>query len=151
MADDTQDGGEPRVLVIGPGVAVPLAELHLGALRAGGPGGQNVNKVSNGVELRWDVNASSALSPDQKARVRERLGKRVNAAGELILRAVEHRERPRNVSAALDRLRDLLAEALRREKPRRATRPTRGSQRRRRAAKAHRGALKRERGSTGDE
>lgn len=151
MADESTDGGEPRELSIRPGVSIPLAELRLGALRAGGPGGQNVNKVSNGVELRWDLEASPALSAEQKALVRERLGRRVNAAGELILRAVEHRERPRNVAAALERLRELLAEALHREKSRRATRPTRGAQRRRREAKARRGALKRQRGGADEE
>ncbi len=152
MADETQDENERRELEIRPGLAIAHGELRLGALRAGGPGGQNINKVSNGVELRWDLDGSAALTPEQKALVRERLGRRVNAAGELILRAVEHRERPRNVSAALERLRALLAEALHRDKPRRATRPTRGSQRRRRDAKARRGALKRDRsGGAGDD
>ena len=151
MAEEIHDGGEPRELPIRPGLAIPLAELRFGALRAGGPGGQNVNKVSNGVELRWDLSASRVLSPDQKALVRERLGRRVNAAGELILRAVEHRERPRNVTAALERLRALLADALHREKSRRPTRPTRGAQRRRREAKARRGDLKRQRGSSSDD
>jgi ribosome-associated protein len=138
-------------LVINSRVSVPLSEVRLGALRAGGPGGQNVNKVSNGVELRWDLAASCALTAEQKQRARERLGRRVNGAGELVLRAVEFRERPRNVAAVLERMRTLVARAIHQDAARRPTRPTRGAQRRRREAKAHRSAVKRQRGSAGDD
>lgn len=146
MAADTTDHGggadEADEIAISGRVRIRRSELVLAPLRSGGPGGQNVNKVSNGVELRWDLAGSAALSPDQKALVRQRLGRRVTAAGELLLRAVEFRERPRNVEAALRRLRELLVEALHQDPKRHSTRPTRGSKRRRLEDKARQSKLK---------
>jgi ribosome-associated protein len=137
------DGEGAREIAVTPRVRVRLDELRLSPLRSGGPGGQNVNKVSNGVELRWSLEASAALDAGQKAWARARLGRRINAEGELILRAVEFRERPRNVDAVLKRFAELLAEALHRDPTRRPTRPTRGANRRRREAKSRRSDIKR--------
>jgi ribosome-associated protein len=136
---------------VAPGVRIRRSELKFTPLRAGGPGGQNVNKVSNGVELRWNLAASPALRPEQRELLREKLGKRVNSEGEFILRAVEFRERLANLESAQQRFVDLVSAALKQQPRRRATRPTRGSDRRRREAKSHRSAVKRERRSAADE
>lgn len=143
--DTTEHGaeaGSDGEIEIDGRVRIRRTELVFSPLRSGGPGGQNVNKVSNGVELRWNLAGSGALSEGQKALVRLRLGRRVTAAGELLLRAVEFRERPRNVEAAVRRLQELLGAALRQAPKRRPTGPTRGSKRRRREAKARRADLK---------
>jgi len=149
VTDERSDGEDE--IEIARGVWLKLSECRTAPLRSGGPGGQNVNKVSNGVELRWSVGESAALGPGQKARVRQRLASRINASDELVLRAVEFRERPRNLAAVVERLRSLLSEALHVDPPRRATRPTRGSERRRRAAKSHRSEVKRQRRSGGSD
>lgn len=141
--DGPLEGDGPREIAVTPRVRVRVDELRLAPLRSGGPGGQNVNKVSNGVELRWNLAASAALDAGQKEWARSRLGRRINAEGELILRAVEFRERPRNVEAVFRRFAELLATALHRDAARRPTRPTRGSDRRRREAKSRRSDIKR--------
>lgn len=139
--DAPQDG-----LFVRPGLTLPEAELSHTALRAGGPGGQNVNKVSSGILLRFDLAGSATLTAAQKERVRSKLGARLTKAGELLVKAVEHREQGRNLAAARERLAALLAEALHVLPPRRATRPTRGSVRRRITDKRQRSERKRERG-----
>jgi ribosome-associated protein len=126
-------GGEG--LPIAPGVVLPEDELVFRTLRAGGPGGQNVNKVSSGVLLRFDLGASRALDEEQKAWLAQRLASRLTRSGEVLIRAVEHREQARNREAARERLREMLAAALARPRPRRPTRPTRASARRRVATK----------------
>lgn len=140
------DGSPDSGLFVRPGVVLAESELKWTPLRAGGPGGQNVNKVSSGVLLRFDVDGSAALTAPQKERVRQRLASRINSAGELLIRAVEHREHGRNLSAARERLAALLAEALHVLPPRRPTKPTRGSQRRRRADKRRQSERKAQRG-----
>jgi ribosome-associated protein len=137
-------------LFVRPGLTIPEAELSHTALRAGGPGGQNVNKVSSGILLRFDLEGSATLTASQKERVRSKLGARLTKTGELLVKAVEHREQGRNLAAARERLAALLAEALHVLPPRRATRPTRGSVRRRITDKRQRSERKRERGGGWD-
>lgn len=144
MADAGEGTGDGD-LFVRPGVVIPAAEIGFSALRAGGPGGQNVNKVSSGVLLRFDVPGSAALSPAQKERVLARLASRLTKAGELLIKGVEHREQGRNLAAARERLATILAEALYLAPQRRATRPTRGSQRRRLSDKARHGERKADR------
>jgi ribosome-associated protein len=121
---------------------IPGEELELRASRAGGPGGQHVNTTSSRVELRWDVNASSALTDTQRARLLERLDHRLTNDGVLVLHASEHRSQHRNREAALARLATLVGEALEVPRERRPTRPTRNARRRRLDAKRIRSTTK---------
>jgi ribosome-associated protein len=128
-------------------LVVPAGELGWRFSRSSGPGGQGVNTTDSRVELSLDVARSATLSiglsPGQRERMLRRLGARL-ADGVLTLAADEHRSQLRNRQAALDRMAQLLREALAPPPaPRRPTRPTRGSQQRRLDAKARRGATKR--------
>ena len=132
-------------LVVNRHVVLPEDELEVEAARSGGPGGQNVNKVASKVILRFRPSDSRALSAEQKARLAERLAHRLTRAGELVLHASNHRQRSRNLEDARSRLAALLAEALRSPTPRKATRPSRSSARRRLDSKRRRGTAKRQR------
>jgi len=119
--------------------AIPLDELTWRFARSGGPGGQHANTSDTRAEVRFSVATSPSLGPRQRARLLERLGPVVTVA------ASDSRSQARNRELALERLRAKLAEALRREKPRRPTRPTRGARERRLDAKRHVSARKRDR------
>jgi ribosome-associated protein len=127
----------PDFLLIRPGVSVPLAEVELRASRSSGPGGQHANVTASRIEAVFDVDASQALSAEQKARIRARLGPRVTAT------AQDARSQLRNRELALDRLAHRLAGALEVQRPRTATRPTTESRRRRLEAKRRRSDTKR--------
>jgi ribosome-associated protein len=116
-------------LEIARGVALPLEEIVLRTSRSSGPGGQHANVTASRVEAVFDVAASTALSDAQKARVIERAGPRVTAV------AQDARSQARNRELALERLREWLAAALARPRPRRPTRPTAASRRRRASEK----------------
>lgn len=127
------------------------SELQWQAVRAQGAGGQNVNKVSNAAHLRFDVGASS-LPPALKDRVLALRDNRLSADGVVNIKAQQHRSLEKNRAEALARLRDLLDAAAYVAPTRRATRPTRASQRRRVESKLKRGEVKAaRRGSRGEE
>jgi ribosome-associated protein len=119
--------------------AIPLDELTWRFARSGGPGGQHANTSDTRAEVRFSIATSPSLGPRQRARLLERLGPVVTVA------ASDSRSQARNRELALERLRAKLAEALRREKPRRPTRPTRGARERRLDAKRQVSARKRDR------
>lgn len=124
------------------------AELHETFIRASGPGGQNVNKLSTAVQLRFDVRGSPSLPEPVRARLERLAGHRLTRDGVLVITAQRFRTQERNRQDALERLIELIQQAAAPPAPpRRPTRPTLGSKTRRLQAKTHRGTLKKMRGT----
>jgi ribosome-associated protein len=128
-------------LEISPALSLPLSELDFRASRSGGPGGQHVNTSSTRVEVWWDVAGSPTLSEERRAQLLARLAARLDGAGRLRVVASASRSQLRNREAATERLREVVAGALREPKPRRRTKPSH-------AAKAARLQAKRRRSET---
>lgn len=122
-------------------VGIPLSEIEIKAVRAQGPGGQNVNKTASAVELRFDIQGSS-LPDFYKRRLLGRRDRRINQDGIVVIKAQNHRTRERNRDAALERLRDLVQSAGTVRKKRIPTRPGRRAREKRLEEKVKRGRIK---------
>lgn len=132
-------------LFINAHLTLPGAELSWCAARASGPGGQNVNKVSTKVELRFDIQGSKALTSSVKLRLRGIAGGRLDSEGQLVIVSQQARTQHRNLELARAKLAELVRQALAIPKRRRPTAPSAGSIRRRLEAKRHRAERKRDR------
>jgi len=125
------------------------AEAEISAVRAQGPGGQNVNKVSNAAQLRFDIHAS-ALPEDVKRRLLKHHDQRISSEGVVVIKAQQHRSLEMNRAEALQRLTQMVQDAAHVPRARRATKPTRASQLRRLQGKTLRGQIKAGRGRAGN-
>ena len=134
------------MIPVTPFIALDEAELIEHFVRASGPGGQNVNKVSTALELRFDARGSPSLPDDVRVRLQKLAGSRLTKDGVIVLFADRFRTQERNRADARERLVTLIRRAAERPKPRKKTRPTLASKERRLKAKTERGGVKRMRG-----
>ena len=123
-------------------ISIDEQELEERFVRASGPGGQNVNKLSTAVQLRFDARRSPSLPDDMRTRLERLAGKRLTREGVIVIIAQSHRTQERNRQDALDRLVELLRAAAVRPIPRRPTKPTKGSRERRLETKKRRSSIK---------
>ena len=138
------------MLKINENISIPLAEIEISAIRSQGAGGQNVNKVSTAIHIRFDVRASTALSDEDKERVLRVKDQRLTKEGIIVIKSQRYRSQDKNRSDALEKLAEMISKALVIKKPRKPTKPTKKSQEKRLDEKTKRGRLKESRGKVTD-
>ena len=139
------------MIAITPAISIDESEISERFIRSSGPGGQNVNKVASAVQLRFDARQSPSLPEDVRLRLMRLAGRRLTQDGVLVITAQRHRTQEANRRDALDRLIELIRRAAEPPVPRRPTRPTAASRRRRLETKRRRAVLKRSRGARAEE
>ncbi len=130
------------MLEINDNVSIPLSEIEISAIRSRGAGGQNINKVSTAIHIRFDVRASSALSNNDKERVLRLRDQRISKEGIIVIKSQRFRSQDKNRSDALDKLAEMIRKALVEKKPRKPTKPSTRSREKRLDEKVKRGRLK---------
>jgi len=138
-------GYAAAMIPVTPHITIDEREIEESFVRSSGPGGQNVNKLSTAVQLRFDVRHSPSLPPDVRARLERLAGSKLTRDGELVIIAQSHRTQARNRQDALDRLLELIRKAAVAPIKRRPTRPTKASRERRIEGKKRRAGIKRQR------
>jgi len=131
-------------------IVIPEEEIEFRAIRAQGAGGQNVNKVSSAIHLRFDIRASTVLNDEHKARLLALSDRRISAEGVLVIKAQEYRSQEQNRAEALRRLAELVDNTARPPRFRKATQPSYGSKQRRLEGKSQRSQVKSLRGRVTD-
>ncbi|HEY4217292.1 MAG TPA: alternative ribosome rescue aminoacyl-tRNA hydrolase ArfB [Gemmatimonadaceae bacterium] len=137
-------------LNVTPALAIPRAEIQYRATRAGGPGGQHVNTSSTRIELLWDLARSTAISDEERERLRTKLAARLDSDGMVRVVASDRRSQGQNRQAADERLASLVKHALHVPKKRKATKPTRAAKEKRLSEKKHRSDIKKTRRPSDD-
>jgi ribosome-associated protein len=133
------------MIFVTPDIAIKEEEIKFDFIRSSGPGGQNVNKVSTAVQLRFDVKSSPALSDDIRSRLVRLAGRRITEEGILVIEAKRFRSQRQNRKNAINRLIKLIRKASEKPKPRIKTQPTAGSKQRTIETKKHRAEIKKKR------
>jgi ribosome-associated protein len=130
------------MLKVSDNITIPLAEIEFSAIRSQGSGGQNVNKVSTAIHIRFDVRASESLSHDEKERVLRLHDQRLSKEGVIVIKSQRYRSQNQNREDALGKLAKMINKALLEEKQRKPTKPNKQSNKKRLDAKTKRGRLK---------